>query len=74
MTRAWDDLVAAAVQGTTRRPPDVSAWLSEFGEDAATVGGGPSAQLLVVAALATARRRAGALPGVVADLPAPAPA
>lgn len=57
---AWADLVAVAVQGTTRRPPDPAAWLADLGTDAASLGGEPPDQVLDAAALLTAAQRAGA--------------
>lgn len=58
---AWVELVAVAIQGTGRRPPDRAAWLADLGEPAATVGGEPAEAVLDAAALATVARRAGAL-------------
>ncbi|WP_255954136.1 DUF5691 domain-containing protein [Streptomyces odontomachi] len=59
----WDDLVTAALLGTERRRPPVTA----HGKDAATA-------LLDAAAVQTVRRRAGLRPAPAAPLPGRAPA
>ncbi len=63
--RAWDDLVATAVQGTARRQPEAASWLAELGPVAAELGGEPPQRLLDAAVLATVGRRAGTIPGSV---------
>ncbi|MER5888404.1 DUF5691 domain-containing protein [Streptomyces sp. NPDC001941] len=63
-TTSWEDLVASALLGTDRRPPPPG--VAAPGRDA------PSA-LLDAAAARTVRRRAGLLPAVAAEPPAPAP-
>lgn len=55
----WDDLVAAAVQGTARRPMDPAAWPSPLGPIATALRGDPAVRLLDAAAAATILRRAG---------------
>ncbi|MFV0458361.1 MAG: DUF5691 domain-containing protein [Actinomycetales bacterium] len=67
----WESLVAGAVQGTSRRPPDLAAWLADL-EDLATLAVDPPRQLLTAAALATGLRRGGGRAGV-APVPAPGP-
>ena len=66
----WEDLVAAALVGTARRPPP-----PDLGLDIAVCspdGGDPAATLLIEAAVLSAYRRAGRLPGEAPrNLPAP---
>ncbi|GAA1882934.1 DUF5691 domain-containing protein [Streptantibioticus ferralitis] len=61
---AWEELVSAALLGTTRRRPPVG--VGHEHDDAAFA-------LLDAAAVATVRRRAGLLPARSAPRPAPAP-
>jgi len=76
---AWDDLVTAALLGTSRRVPDLAALPGPVGRAAATLPENePAAALLDAVALAGARRRAGwvarqdiAVPPAAADDPAP---
>lgn len=68
-----DDLVATALLGTERRPPDVTGWPDPLRRLASAVTGDPPSVLLEHAALATAWSRAGAPAGPAVDVePAPA--
>jgi hypothetical protein len=75
----WDDLVTAALLGTSRRVPDLAALPGTAGRAAATLPESePAAALLDAAALAGTQRRAGwvarhdiAVPRVAADDLAP---
>lgn len=57
---AWADLVAAAVQGTARREPDLNAAFALAGLEAPSADADLPARTLDAAALLTAARRAGA--------------
>ena len=68
----WEGLLAAALVGTARRPPPMALGLDIA--VAAGEGGDPAAVLLAEAAVLSAYRRAGRLPGEAPrTLPAPAP-
>jgi hypothetical protein len=70
----WEGLVAAALIGTARRPPPRSAFLAEFQLDRGDAAReDPAAALLAEAAVLSAYRRAGRLPGEAPrSLPPPA--
>ncbi|MBQ0828601.1 DUF5691 domain-containing protein [Streptomyces tagetis] len=75
---SWDDLVAAALLGTDRRPPPGHTADHTAGHPAGHAAGRAAARdaptaLLDAAAVATVRRRAGLAPARAADRPSPAP-
>lgn len=69
MNRAREDLTAAAIQGTARRPPDPSDWGAPLGPIGQRLTGDPATRLLDAAAVATVLRRSGARASRIESVP-----